>query len=469
MIRCLIVDDSPTARLTLREILSQAKDVEVVGEAEDGEDALDKTLRLRPDVITMDVQMPRRDGFAAIREIMGRVPTPIVVICAGVDDATLGIGLKALQLGAVEVLEKPKAADPKKHLQQCEAIRMAVRAMKGVKVIGRPVAGGSKRISQPQQAVSCIGIVGSTGAPVLLRRIVEGLPKDFPVPILIVQHIVDSFCAGLAQWLTTHSSLPVRLAREGEQVIPGVVLVAPGDRHMMVSMGRIRLDDGPPVRSLKPSGNVLFASLAREYGEKAAGVILTGMGDDGASGLKLIRDRGGFTAAQGQMTSVVYGMPKVALDIGAARVSLEADEIVPALLELVGHKPAASTSTPSVKRRKLLLVDDTETILQIERIALTDMYDLVVARNGREALSAIAKHQPDGVVMDIKMPLMCGDEALREIRLKPEWKSLPVVMVTSETDPQLLGFCQQQGCQAILRKPIDVELLKGTVQKFVPP
>ena len=466
MIRCLIVDDSPVARLSLREVLSSAKEVEIVGEAVDGEEAVAKTLALRPDVITMDVQMPRLDGFAAIHEIMEKLPTPIVVICSGLDDTSLGIGLKALQLGAVEVLEKPRASDPKRYRSQCDAICKAVVAMMGVKVIGRRSKNrsGSSPITK-QREVACIGIVGSTGAPAVLKKIVEGLQKDFPVPILIVQHIVDSFTPGLARWLGSYCALPVKIAEENEPVEPGKVLIAPGGRHLMVSLGKIRLDDGPPIRSIKPSGTVLLASLAREYGAQAAGYLLTGMGDDGAAGLKLIRGCGGYTAAQGPLSCVVYGMPKVAVETQAVEATLELEALLPSMLQLVGYSAAPA---PSGKKRRLLLVDDTETILQLERAALGEIYDLVVARNGEEALAAINQHHPDGVVMDIKMPRMCGDEALREIRKNPDWQNLPVVMVTSETDPALLNECKA-GCQAILRKPIDMELLHGTIQKFVPP
>jgi len=472
MIRCLIVDDSPTFRGVLRGILATAQGVTVVGEAGDGEEAIARTLELKPDVITMDVRMPRRNGLEAIREIMRVAPTPIVVVSAAANDLSEGVSFQALKLGAIEVLEKPQALDADRFATQSEAIRQAVRAVAGLKLITRhkrveetpappPVRSPGRTLPQ------CIGIVASTGGPPALQRILSALPESFPIPIVVVQHIAEGFCEGLVHWLDAQCALEVRLAQRGEQVKPGSVLFAPDGFHMMVSMGRVRLDDGPPVKSVKPSGTVLFASLAREYGASAVGVVLTGMGDDGAAGLKLMRERGALTLAQGKASSVIYGMPHVALESGAAEVSLELDDIA-ATLGKLGEAGGQSEQAPSNGRRKrLLCADDAETILQFERAILSDSYDLIFARNGKEALEAAQQHQPDGILLDHSMPFMTGAEVLKALRSVNTTRTIPVIIVSSETDRGIIDSWWTNGCQAVVAKPIDHNLLLGAIRKHI--
>ncbi len=494
MPRVLIVDDSPTFRGVLRGILAAAQGVEVVGEAADGEEAIGRTLELRPEVITMDVRMPRRNGLDAIREIMRIAPTPIVVVSAAARDASEAVTFEALKLGALEVLEKPQALDAHRYNVQAESIRQAVRAAAGVKLATRHRDRGERRPEKPAgpaaaagvaaapnapwpgtvtaaavkpsaQPLQCIGIAASTGGPAALQKVFSTLPADFPVPIVVVQHIAEGFSAGLVHWLADSCPLKVKLAERGEAVERGKIYVAPDGHHMLVSMGRIRLDDSPPLKSLRPSATVLFASMAREYGPAAAGFVLTGMGDDGAAGLKLMRDRGAFTAAQGKLSSVVFGMPHVALETGAADLALELDEIVPAMVKLVGERgPAAQPQ----RRRKLLLVDDAETILQLEKALLSESYELVFAHNGREAVEAALKHLPDGILMDHSMPQMTGAEALKQIKAGATTRAIPVIMVSSETEKGIVQSWWTGGCQAVVAKPIDTQLLLGTVRKYIP-
>jgi len=342
MARCLIVDDSPTFRGVLRRILARAPSIEVVGEAADGEEALARTLELKPDVITMDVNMPRRNGLDAIAEIMRRCPTPIVVISSAAGGPNEQISFQALKLGAVEVLAKPSLADARMAALQAEAIRQAVRAVVGLALVTRREWGTpAKPLVSARRAPACIGIVASTGGPLALQKILGALPADFRVPILVVQHIAIGFTLGLVHWLAQQCSIKVELAKRGSPLEPGKVLVAPDGLHLMVSMGRVRLDPGPPVKSLRPSGTVLFASLAHEFNDAAAGLVLTGMGDDGAAGLKLMREAGAFTAAQGRTSSVVFGMPEVALSTGAAQMALELDEIPGVLQRLAASEAVA--------------------------------------------------------------------------------------------------------------------------------
>lgn len=343
MIRVLVADDSATFRAILRTVLATAPDLDVVGEACDGEEAVARTLALRPDVVTMDVRMPRLSGLEAIRRIMGLAPTPVIVVSAEVTGDEQRLSFEALRAGAVEVLPKPRRSGAGSFEHQAEAIRTAVRAVAGTDLSlprrrtgrARPIVGGPGR-------ARAVGIAASTGGPAALACILAPLPGEYGIPILVVQHIAPGFEEGLVRWLQGETRLRVRLADDGAPLEPGAVLVARGGRHLAPAGGRVRLDDGPPVRGFRPSGTVLFSALAAEYGAGAAGLVLTGMGDDGAAGLHAVREAGGFTAAQGPASSVVHGMPGAALASGAARFSLEIEEVPGVLLALAGSGRANS-------------------------------------------------------------------------------------------------------------------------------
>jgi len=367
MIRCLVVDDSRAFRAILRTILAVAPDVEVVGEAGDGDDAIQKVRSLRPDVVTMDVRMPGKDGLAAIEEIMQVAPTPIVVVSAEAGPEKQELSFWALELGAIEVLAKPRADGPGRFEREAEAIRTAVRAVAGLRLATRhrrrvlrppasPGAPGPRpaftigaalpRASEPGARV--LGVAASTGGPAALARVLRALPPDFSLPILVVQHIAPGFERGLAHWLGAETRLTVKIAEDREPVRAGKVYLGSEGRHLVVQRGAIRLVDGPAVHGFRPSGTTLLDALAREYGAGAAGLVLSGMGEDGADGLRAVRDRGGWTAAQGPASSVVFGMPRAAIDRGAARLTLELDEIAPALIRLasLGSAPPGATLRP---------------------------------------------------------------------------------------------------------------------------
>jgi two-component system chemotaxis response regulator CheB len=363
MIRCLVADDSRAFRAILRTILARAPEVEVVGEAADGAEAVSKVLSLRPDVVTMDVRMPGKDGLVAIDEIMRIAPTPIVVISAEAGPERQEIAFRALDLGAIEVLAKPRSDGAGRFEREAEAIRLAVRSVAGLKLVTRhrrpfraaatpapaaaarprpaappPLAAAAPPVRGAGAAARVLGIAASTGGPAGLARILKALPREFPLPVLVVQHIAQGFEAGLVHWLSAESALPVKLADEGEPLRPGAVLFAPEGRHLVLSGGMVRFTDAPPVGGFRPSGTVLLSSLARELGPAAAGLVLSGMGEDGAAGLAEIRARGGWTAAQGPGTSVVFGMPRAAIERGAAALTLELDDVAPALVRLAAHR-----------------------------------------------------------------------------------------------------------------------------------
>jgi two-component system chemotaxis response regulator CheB len=371
MIRCLVADDARAFRAVLREILSTAPGVEVIGEAADGREAVSLVRALRPDVVTMDVRMPRVDGLEALAEIMRTFPTPVIVVSAEAGVEAQAMSFRALQLGAIEVLAKPCHPGTIGFDRQAEAIRQSVRAVAGLLLVGRrrpagsrgaaaaaspaareapprsrhPGAGaprldrasvGDAAVAEPSGPPAILAIAASTGGPAALASILPRLPRALPFPIVVVQHIAAGFEEGLARWLDSASALEVRLAEDGAPLTGGTVHVAANGLHLGVEGGRIRLSSEPPRHGFRPSADHLFSSVARAHGRRAAGLILTGMGSDGAEGLGELRRAGGYTAAQGAASSVVFGMPGAALASGAAARALELDEIPAELLRLAG-------------------------------------------------------------------------------------------------------------------------------------
>jgi two-component system chemotaxis response regulator CheB len=349
-IRVVVVDDSPSARELLVALLQSSEGIQVVGVASNGVDAIRLTKRLCPDVVTMDIVMPRMDGLEAIRQIMRKVPTPIVIVTAHMMRAGMDMTFEGLQAGALTVLRKPGLADP----ETCAEIVRSVRLMAEVPVVhhwgraDRTLKSGQLSPPQPVQVttllskdledyrgVRVVGIASSTGGPATLAQVLKPLPADFHMPILVVQHITRGFASGLAEWLDGETALQVDIAGHGEEPRPGQVLLAPDDYHMRVNERKaIELSKEPPYKGLRPSANHLFRSLARTHGSRAVGIVLTGMGDDGAEGLESLYLSGGLTMAQDEESSVVYGMPCEAVKRNAVDQVLPPDEIASALQRL---------------------------------------------------------------------------------------------------------------------------------------
>jgi two-component system, chemotaxis family, protein-glutamate methylesterase/glutaminase len=330
-IRVLVADDSALFRELLSQVVVAEPGFEVVAVAADGNAAAALARSLKPDVITMDLNMPDADGFSGIARIMAETPTPILVLTANRAET---VGFRALSLGALDILEKPHATTDLE--QYGQLLRSRLRLLTGVKVI-RHLRGLRERRHAPSRAAvrpEVVVVGASLGGPRALAALLRALPADFPAPIAVVQHIADGFTAGLASWLATETRLTVREAREGDRLVAGLVVLAPTGRHLLVGDGVARLSDAPPVDTFKPSVSPLFASAARAYGPRACGVILTGMGSDGAMGLRAIKDAGGPTLAQDEATSAVFGMPRAAIQLGAVDRVLPIDEIPRALVEL---------------------------------------------------------------------------------------------------------------------------------------
>lgn len=323
MIRVLVVDDSPTARELLSAIFESQPDFEVVGHATDGHEAVEMAESLKPDVISMDAQMPRMGGLDATRHIMSRVPTPIVIVSASLDAGDVAAAMQAIRAGALTVASKPRGPGARDFDAVARDLCETVRSMSQVKVIRhwavQPSPPPPARPHVTTRRAQVVAIAASTGGPAALSQILRELPADYPLPILVVQHIAIGFAAGFASWLDSVVPLQVRVARNGEELGPGTVYVAPDDAHLGLSDRRtVRVEPGPPIEGFRPSATHLFESVARVYGASALGIILTGMGTDGVEGLRELSGQGGEVIAQDEASSVVFGMPGAAQAAGVA-------------------------------------------------------------------------------------------------------------------------------------------------------
>lgn len=343
MIRVLVAEDSLTVRRLLVEILQADPEIQVVGEAGDGEETIEMAVRLHPDLITMDIHMPILNGLDATKEIMVRAPTPIVIISSAARQPDVELSLDATRAGALLILPKPESPlAPDFEERRAEIVSM-VKAMAQVKVVRRwapqspPVRASVPAAPRPTaRNARLVAIATSTGGPPALQRILMDLPRDFPVPILVVQHIADGFVEGLCRWLHASCDLRVKLAEDGEPLLARTVYLAPDDRHLGVRRnGTVVLADEPPVGGFRPSGSYLFESAAREFGAGTIAVILTGMGRDGVAGLQAVREAGGRVLAQDAGTSAVYGMPGEAVRAGVVDRSLPLPGIAGQLVNLV--------------------------------------------------------------------------------------------------------------------------------------
>jgi two-component system, chemotaxis family, protein-glutamate methylesterase/glutaminase len=351
-LRVLVADDSASARLLLQGILDADPDLEVVGQATDGAEAVDLADRLQPDVITMDVAMPGVDGLEATRRIMAQGPRPIVLVSA-VFPPDIHNSFRALEAGAVTLLEKPHGPGSPAFAREAAELVATVKLMAGVKLVRRNLrrAGdgpppGLFPARVPSEVLRVAAIAASTGGPPAVAQVLRGLPPGWSVPVLVVQHIGSGFDVGLARYLGENTPLPVGLAEDGDTIRPGTVYVSPAEAHLGVTAGgRLTVTNGEPIEGYRPSANHVFRSVAQAFGPAAAGVVLTGMGRDGADGLLALRQAGGLAIAQDQATSTVYGMPRQAVLRGAAEVVLPVEDIAAALVDRARVTGEAASSS----------------------------------------------------------------------------------------------------------------------------
>jgi two-component system chemotaxis response regulator CheB len=338
MIRVLLVDDSPSVRAVLKRIFRRTRDIEVVGESGDGAQAVQAVVDLQPHVVVMDLQMPVLDGYAATEQIMALRPTPIVVLSSRANRNQMQIAFEAMRRGAVEVLPKPE--DTASWQQLAESLPATVRAVAEARAAPRarrarpvsPPPGGAAR----GEAIRYVAIGASTGGPAAIRELLDEMPADSPVGFLIVQHIASGFELGFADWLNKELPFDVRLAQHGEALRRGAVRLAPGGSHLRLEAGGVlALDSETPVRrGHRPSVDEMFLACAEACPREVAGVLMTGMGADGVEGLLALRKAGGVTLVQDEASSVVFGMPRVALERGAAETALPPRELARALARL---------------------------------------------------------------------------------------------------------------------------------------
>ncbi|MEM8614739.1 MAG: chemotaxis-specific protein-glutamate methyltransferase CheB [Cyanobacteria bacterium P01_H01_bin.105] len=347
-IRVLVVEDSPVALAILKKILNSSPDIEIVGTAKTGLEGLALIPDIQPDVICTDFFMPHMNGLEFTSEVMLRYPRPILVVSASVqeEEDTHRI-FQLLEAGAVDILPKPKAGLDTANMLLKQALINKIKVLSGVKVFKKKQRKTSshQQISANYQVTSSVklssrpkilAVGSSTGGPLALQSVLTSFPPDFPLPIVCVQHISLGFLQGLIDWLAESCSLSIQIASVGERPKPGNVYFPPERQHLEINhQGRFSHSQLPPIDGHCPSVTTLFESIAQFYGRRTIGILLTGMGRDGADGMKAITDAGGLTIAQDEATSVVFGMPKEAISLGAAHHILPIQSIGPTVLKIV--------------------------------------------------------------------------------------------------------------------------------------
>lgn len=340
--RILVCDDSPLIRKMLSEIIGSEPGLEVVGMAHDGVEAVQMARDLKPDVITMDVEMPRKTGLAALQEIMSDRPTPIIMVSTLTTKGAEAT-LNALEHGAYDFVAKPSGGSTLHFREVREELVSKIRAALNARVGQRSTV--SLKASLPTQSTDKVVLIASsTGGPKALQSLWQSLPQGFPAPILIVQHMPTGFTASLAARLHRLGTVPCREAKEGDKAMPGVALIAPGGVHMKVDKhGKVYFEDTASIHGVKPAADLLFMSAKDAFGSRCVGVVLTGMGRDGAAGAKAIRDAGGVCYGESQATCTIYGMPRAAKEAGGIDAEFGIHEMGGAITaSLAGRKARAS-------------------------------------------------------------------------------------------------------------------------------
>jgi len=339
MIRILIADDSELTRVVLRDLLSQDANIEIVGEVSDGRAAVEKTAILKPDLVIMDVMMPIMGGLEAVAEIMAATPTPILMLSANIDPLDSQGAFAAIKLGALDVMAKPSGVVTEAFSQIASQLIARVKILSRIRVIHHyrtqrsqpekaavPLSSGPRRI---------LAIGASTGGPKAVLQLLQELPGTLTATVLIVQHIADGFAAGFADWLSRESDLSVRLAKSGDELLAGTVLIAPNNAHLTVQANRIVLEDSPPIHNCRPAVDAMFHSLvAQGMAVETVALLLTGMGTDGAVGLAALKSQGAYTIAQDEASSAIFGMPRAAIERGAATQVLPLEHIAEVVVGL---------------------------------------------------------------------------------------------------------------------------------------
>lgn len=347
-IKVLIVEDSLVAQKLLKTIITSDERFEVVGVAENGKQACEYVENFKPDVVSMDILMPIMDGVEATRKIMQEKPVPIVIVSSYYQSSEVEMAMRVLQAGAVSIISRPYGPGHPKFEQSARQYLNTLKLMSEISVVKRKKEENAKPALKVETIIKAtsnlpknrefkvLAIGASAGGPEGLSTILSGLPLNFPIPIFIVQHIDGNFADGFAVWLNSSTQLPVSIAVNGEKALPGHVYLPPGNQHLVLNMdGSISTNKDQLVNSARPSVDVLFKSIAQVYGKKTLAVLLSGMGKDGAEGLKNLFDVGAFTLAQDENSCLVYGMPGEAAKRGAVCKLLSPEKIVKEITDLI--------------------------------------------------------------------------------------------------------------------------------------
>ncbi len=341
-IRVLLVEDSQLTLVILRRILKSSPQIEVVGDARTGLEALELIPKVQPDVICTDLHMPQMDGLEFTSEVMALYPRPILVISSWVHEEDNPHVFQLLEAGALDIFPKPSAGLSTDNKLLNQELINKIQILAGVKVFKKKRKPPSqvKRLetfsSKSYLKPKIVAIGASTGGPQVINELFAQLPSDFPVPVICVQHICLGFLQGFIDWLATSCRLPIQIAQPRDTPKPGTIYFPPEQQHLELDdKGRFICSNSPPLDGHRPSVTVTFKSVAKFYGRATVGILLTGMGRDGAEGMQYIAQAGGLTIAQDEATSVIFGMPKEAIDLGAAKLVLPIQAIAPRLLELL--------------------------------------------------------------------------------------------------------------------------------------
>lgn len=349
MINVLIVDDSAVVRQLLEFIMGSDPEIMVIGTARDGEEAVRFMEQKKPDLITMDINMPRMDGFEATRRIMETTPVPIIIVTGSENIHEIATSFRAMEAGAVAILARPKGVGHSDFETSAKALVEAVKTYAEIRVVrryprkeGQPSMRTSlkakMKVESKKECLRVIAIGASTGGPVVLQTLLSGLKNAIPVPVLVVQHMTDGFGEGFVEWLRETTGFPVHIASDGEPLLPGHAYIARDGHQMGVAPGdRIRLAPDPAENGVRPSVSFLFRSVREVYGDMAIAILLTGMGRDGADELRLLKDAGAVTIVQDEQSSVVHGMPGEAIKLGAAMYVLSPEKIVDVVKEIANN------------------------------------------------------------------------------------------------------------------------------------
>lgn len=338
-VRVLIVDDSAVTREVLTALLNSDPEIRVIGQASTGAEAVEMTATLRPDLVMMDLMMPGMDGMEATRRIMARHPTPVLFLSSFFDKEGSYSRADAIAAGALDVVEKPALMPDWRWQNSAGKLVQKVKSLAKVPVVAH-IHGARKLLAQEESqfeafagpAADVVAIGASSGGPRVIEALLSSLPSTFALGIVVVQHMTDGFTTSMLKWLQERCALQIKVAEEGDAIVPRRVLFTPETSHLVAAIGgRVHLSDAEPVNGHRPSIDVTFNSIAKVYGARSAGVLLTGMGSDGAQGLLAIRQAGGITIAQDEESSPIFGMPRAAIELNAAQQVLPPAGIIRSL------------------------------------------------------------------------------------------------------------------------------------------